>query len=89
MDKKRHVAFWDHFGKVDRGGQSGKSTGLYQDCTSLYGIGEQNCLPRIEININSTYRRYMKMQYRQTSLYPEKWPNNPSSIKLLQSNHTT
>lgn len=90
MGEKRHVAFWDRFGNVDRGGQSGKSTGLYHDFTSLHGIDEQNCsFSRNQINLYSTYKRYMNMQYRRTSLYPEKWPNNPSSIKLLQSNHTT
>lgn len=31
MNNKRHVAFWNHFRKVDRGGQPGKSTGLCHD----------------------------------------------------------
>lgn len=71
MGEKRHVAFWDRFGKVDRGGQSGRSTGLCHDYTSLHGIDEQN---RIQINLYSMHKRYMNMQYRQISLYPENGP---------------
>lgn len=54
MVEKRHVAFWDRFGKVDRGGQSGKSTRLYHNYTSLHGIDEHNCFSRNQINLYST-----------------------------------